>query len=400
MKSRIMMSVLVIALAAALIAGATSAWFTAEADLPTAEFTAGTVIINADDGPTYAPAKEKSFENVNPGDCGRVTWKIVNEGTKKIELRVKLSELWEDELDTDNFFYAPAPNSKWVMYTDEDGEIWLYYTGGPVAGTFGSESEVGEEVDLTLVIAFDGELTDNYYQGKWFELSGLVEAVQASNGAPAAVWGDAWEDVTAEGYTPAGLAKIYLDYIKETPCYGGQEPDPDPDKYTVSAIILETGNGTVNGIGSFLPGAAVELEAIPEAGFEFTGWEGTEGLPDVSINGTVLSFIMPEGNVIVTAVFEEIPAPSEVTSIVISGKNKIEIPFIYSKTEQYTATVYDQYGAEMPGQTIVWSENKQSVEISQSGLLTVKASAFPGNVTITATVGTVSGTKTVELYCH
>ena len=70
---------------------------------------------------------------------------IINEGIKKIELRVKLSELWivgedEEALSTDNFFYAPAPGSDWVMYEDEDG-IWLYYTGGPVAGTFNPEGD-------------------------------------------------------------------------------------------------------------------------------------------------------------------------------------------------------------------------------------------------------------------
>ncbi len=233
MKSRIMMSVLVIALAAALIAGATAAWFTAETDLPTAEFKAGTVIISADEeGPTYATAPCKSFKNVNPGDCGKVTWEIINEGTKKIELRVKLSELWivgedEEALSTDNFFYAPAPGSDWVMY-EEDGEIWLYYTGGPVAGTFNPDGEPFDpvSVELSLIVAFDGPSTGNEYQGREFELSGLVEAVQASNGAPNAEWGDVWSEVNDEDYTPSGSAGEYLEYIMDTPCWDVGEETP------------------------------------------------------------------------------------------------------------------------------------------------------------------------------
>jgi predicted ribosomally synthesized peptide with SipW-like signal peptide len=48
MKSKLTMGVFALALVAALIAGATSAWFTAEAEVPEVEFTAGTLEINVD----------------------------------------------------------------------------------------------------------------------------------------------------------------------------------------------------------------------------------------------------------------------------------------------------------------------------------------------------------------
>jgi len=225
MKGKVLLSLLVIALAGTLIAGAMGAWFTDDADVPTAEFTAGTVKVNAD-GPEYSTVEGKSFENVNPGDCGRVAWTIINEGTKDAELRVKLEGIWDDEeLPADNFYYAPAEGSGWVLYPDEDG-LWLYYTGGPVPGTFSGVTEEERTVELLLVVAFHGEDTGDEYQGKQFRLGGIVEAVQASNDAPAEVWGEAFTTATAPGYEPEGLDE-YLEYITGTKCWkGDEEPEP------------------------------------------------------------------------------------------------------------------------------------------------------------------------------
>ncbi|NLZ90922.1 MAG: hypothetical protein GX918_03275 [Clostridiales bacterium] len=253
MKTKILMSVLAIGLAIALIGGATMAWFTDEAEVTPAEFTAGTVIVDAD-GPEYFPAEGKFFENVNPGDCGRVEWTIINEGTKAAEIRVKLEEAWEDDgLSTENFFYAPAPNSDWVMYyEEEEGEdkgIWLYYTGGPVAGTYGlGEGEAPESVELELVVYFDGELTDDTYQGKKFELSGKVYAIQASNDAPLEVWGEAWDVVTESGYQPTGLAAAYLEYIQDTKCWNGGEDDDDENN--IVSYNVKTSSTKINKKGN------------------------------------------------------------------------------------------------------------------------------------------------------
>ena len=247
MKTKILMSVLAIGLAIALIGGATMAWFTDDAEVEPAEFTAGTVIVNADE-PEYFPAEGKFFDNVNPGDCGRVEWTIINEGTKAAELRVKLEEEWEGGLDTDNFFYAPAPGSDWVMYEDEDG-IWLYYVGGPVAGTYGlEEGEEPESVKLELVVAFDGELTDDDYQGLGFTLGGKVYAIQASNDARSTVWGDAWDAVTQEGYEPSGLAAEYLEYIKDTKCWNGGEDDDDENN--IVSYNVKTSSTKINKKGN------------------------------------------------------------------------------------------------------------------------------------------------------
>ena len=293
MRSKLALSVLILSLTALLIAGTMGAWFTAEDDLPEAKFLAGTLKISADDGPSYEPIVGETFENVNPGDCGRVSWDIVNTGSKALELRVRLSELWEGNLSTDNFYYAPAPESDWVMY-DEDGEIWLYYTGGSVLGTHGGASLEERTVPLTLIVAFDGELTDNDYQGQKFELSGKVEAVQASNAAPADLWDPAWSVVTGEGYKPGGLAAEYLEYIMETACWrggnGGDEPGEDePGQHSFLVVLeeveyvepdshfeyFENVVGKVYYEGTYAIGNTVILVAIDNEDYEFIGWSKT-----------------------------------------------------------------------------------------------------------------------------
>ena len=232
MKSRMLISLLVIALAAAAIGGATMAWFTAEANLEQdgeqVTFTAGTVVVNVDEVPEITTMEDRSIDNVNPGDCATICWNILNEGTKRAELRVKVDSGWGDEVDEAEqvVFFAPTPDSGWVMYEDEDeeGGLWLYYINGPVEPV----SEEDEGVKLCLVVGFDGPSMDNRYQGFDYSIGGTVYAVQASNGAPEDLWGEAWTNVkNGEG--------LYVeDYFvngrgASMPCWNGGTTDPDPE---------------------------------------------------------------------------------------------------------------------------------------------------------------------------
>ena len=63
----------------------------------------------------------------------------------------------------------------------------------------------------------------------------------------------------------------------------------------------------------------------------------------------------------------------------------------------YTATVKDQYGQEMPGQTIEWSFTEKPGVTFNNGQLTVTNKATAGDVTITAKSGTLTATKTVTI---
>jgi predicted ribosomally synthesized peptide with SipW-like signal peptide len=221
---------LVIALAAAAIGGATMAWFTDEAEVPDVTFTAGTVIVNVDEDPVITTMEDRSIENVNPGDCATICWNILNEGTKRAELRVKVDSGWGDEVDEEEqvVFFAPTPDSGWVMYEDEDeeGGLWLYYINGPVEPV----SEEDEGVKLCLVVGFDGQDMDDRYQGKEYRIGGTVEAVQSTNGAPEDLWGEAWEEVKSEGYSDNSLKAYFLTGNGASmPCWNGGTTDPDPE---------------------------------------------------------------------------------------------------------------------------------------------------------------------------
>lgn len=234
MKSRMLISLLVIALAAAAIGGATMAWFTAEANLEQdgeqVTFTAGTVVVNVDEAPEITTMEDRSIDNVNPGDCATICWNIRNVGTKRAELRVKVDSGWVDEVEEAEqeaeqvVFFAPKPDSGWVMYEDEEG-LWLYYINGPVAPVAGDD----EGVKLCLVVGFDGPSMDNRYQGLSYSIGGTVEAVQSTNGAPEDLWGEAWEEVKSEGYTDDSLKAYFLTGNGASmPCWsGGETPEPE-----------------------------------------------------------------------------------------------------------------------------------------------------------------------------
>lgn len=235
MKSRMMIGLLVIAIVAAVIGGGTMAWFTAKANVDDVVFQAGTVMIAANE---KFELNDVRFTNVNPGDCYCFGWEIVNTGTKAIVLRAVGGAMWEfdynwvwdnrdalcysdemwgnqEEMMNDSrfeagemgnplnpaavFFCEGSDEEDWkLVLVDEDGEptydyqevaaFHMYYTGEPI--------EPGESVQLCLCVLFNGELMDNIFQGATFTISGLFEAVQASNDAPEEVWGDVWN---AEG---------------------------------------------------------------------------------------------------------------------------------------------------------------------------------------------------------
>jgi hypothetical protein len=85
---------------------------------------------------------------------------------------------------------------------------------------------------------------DNRYQGLSYSIGGTVYAVQATNGAPEDLWGEAWTNVkNGEG--------LYVeDYFvngrgASMPCWNGGTTDPDPeptppelDRFEVSELTV------------------------------------------------------------------------------------------------------------------------------------------------------------------
>ena len=89
MKTKIFMSMLVIALAAALVGGATMAWFTDTATNPGNTFTAGTIDIVLQDHPDdIVETPIFNFTNIAPGwESGVVTVNVQNAGSLPMKVR-------------------------------------------------------------------------------------------------------------------------------------------------------------------------------------------------------------------------------------------------------------------------------------------------------------------------
>lgn len=200
MNKKILLIALTVMISISLIAASTMAWFTGSDDAGEAQFTAGTVKVTGGDA---VEINGKSLGIVNPGDCYVISWTFKNDGTKKIQLRTELDYKWLNSLDKDNIFIIPAPVNEefgyeydWVLHQEAEGEpVYAYLKGYP------NGLQPNDEVELRLIVYFDGEMTDNDYQGEEFTLGGKVEAVQTTNGAPSAVWGIAWDEINDENYS-------------------------------------------------------------------------------------------------------------------------------------------------------------------------------------------------------
>lgn len=201
MNKKLFLAVLTILVCASLIAAGTMSWFTDEADTGETVFQAGTVKISAGESSVLGG---KRLDNVNPGDCYVLKWKVSNDGTKKIQLRAQLNYGWTNgALSGDNVYIIPAPVNRelgyeynWVLHQEAaDKPLYAYLNNYP------DGIQPGDEIELWLIVYFDGEMTDNPYQAQEFTLDGKFEAVQATNGAPSAVWGNSWEVINNNNYS-------------------------------------------------------------------------------------------------------------------------------------------------------------------------------------------------------
>lgn len=93
---------------------------------------------------------------------------------------------------------------------------------------------------------------------------------------------------------------------------------------------------------------------------------------------------------------------AQATTIDISGRETLAIPDSDTgvSTDEYTATVYDQYGAEMQSAAVEWSvsgSGSTGVSVDQTGTVTVNSSAAADTVTLTATCGDASKAFEIQL---
>lgn len=86
------------------------------------------------------------------------------------------------------------------------------------------------------------------------------------------------------------------------------------------------------------------------------------------------------------------------TSVSISGAASITIPSTGSATEAYTASVLSQFGDVMTGTPTIAIDGDAPDGVSLSGgTLTVASTASEGSVTLKATSGSLTSTRTVAL---
>lgn len=156
-------------------------------------------------------------------------------------------------------------------------------------------------------------------------------------------------------------------------------PDPDPVEYKIS--IEEN---IVGGTISFSPstavaGATITLKATPDDGYKFTSWSVNMAEGNETVNVTSNRFIMPEGDVVVSAIFtkqEVTPDTPEEHTIVCK-----DVKWIIGKDENgknqtlsVTANGYNVLCQKNAGSSApFFASNDYDVRVYANGSITISS---------------------------
>lgn len=151
-------------------------------------------------------------------------------------------------------------------------------------------------------------------------------------------------------------------------------------------------------------GATWKMDPETVTGVTLTASNGSISVNNTATNGTVKLYAESGGVKSNEITFNIARAASVPTSLTIEGSaDSVTVPTVTEPGTTkcayaaYTATVKDQYGAEMTGQTIVWSVTDKPGVTFNNGQLTVTNKADAGTVTITAKCGTLTANKDVTI---
>lgn len=158
--------------------------------------------------------------------------------------------------------------------------------------------------------------------------------------------------------------------------------------------------------GAEMTGTTATWKMDPETvtGVTFIPANGSISVNNTATTSTVKLYAESGGVKSNEITFNIARAASVPTSLTIEGSiDSVNVPTVTEPGTTncayaaYTATVKDQYGAEMTGQTIVWSVTENPGVTINNGQLTVTNKADAGTVTITAKSGALTATKTVNI---
>ena len=213
---------------------------------------------------------------------------------------------------------------------------------------------------------------------------------------------------TEGGHTDSETVTIKKDVSKET---------------AIVATAPTTGTNITIPNGSTTTSGECSYKVYDQYGAEMTGSHATWKMDPETVTG--VTFIPANGSISVNntattstvklhaesgalksneITFNIARAASVPTSLTIEGSaDSVTVPTVTEPGTtkcayaSYTAKVKDQYGQEMPGETIAWSVTGNPGVTINNGQLTVTNAATDANVTITAKSGTFTETKTVTI---
>jgi len=170
-------------------------------------------------------------------------------------------------------------------------------------------------------------------------------------------------------------------------------------------------------VGSFLLGNLKNGDTATFGGMDLNGWanDGTVctiefkikddiAVDSVELPITVKSFTLKDGSKFsvdkgnLTAVNGAVtvarPTPTQIT---VSDDAAVTVA-METQTVAFTASVIDQFGDAMPNAAIEWSISEAAgVKIDANGVVSVDNTALTGDVTVTATSGSVSDTAVLKI---
>lgn len=143
--------------------------------------------------------------NWNPGDTNKIAYEVDNEGTKDVQVRMKLDVKWADPNDGNSncdaltnsvpSMVTITPDSSWVLR----GDGYYYYVNSKspgLRGTAGGESDAAKKWVTGSAVQLNASLSTqagNQYQGKKLVITPTFEAIQYTHSSQAETNGWTWD---------------------------------------------------------------------------------------------------------------------------------------------------------------------------------------------------------------